>query len=329
MAARSLRGQLKRTLLAISAGAEAAARRAARDPNVSRALEAATALLDRALVPGAGAAGFYGAGYFSGAGNPEEGKRSGYASYTRASSNADALAWVLAHHFELRSTLDVGCARGFLVEALRELGCEASGCDFSEYAINTAARGARGALRWADLSRGLPYDAFAFELVTCFETLEHLPAEAAVRAVAELGRVSSRYVVATMPSFGPRAPLPSGWFGGKVRPERQPGLEALGAAFDGPVEAAALAVDSQGLPLEGHLTIASFRWWRRAFEACGLVHCPEVEVSIYGALTRFNLQGFLDFYVFRHPSAPEPVAAPEKQARAREVLRPQVARRTA
>ena len=40
--------------------------------------------------------------------------------------------------------LDVGCARGYLVEALRELGVDAHGCDVSRYAVEHAAPGALG-----------------------------------------------------------------------------------------------------------------------------------------------------------------------------------------
>ena len=53
-------------------------------------LERAWSVLDRVLSPAAEGSDFYGASYFSGAG--DEGKRSGYDSYTRSTSHADALA---------------------------------------------------------------------------------------------------------------------------------------------------------------------------------------------------------------------------------------------
>ena len=303
--------------------AEAGVRAAAKVRPVHHVLERAWSVLDRVLSPVAEGSDFYGASYFSGAG--DEGKRSGYESYTRSTSHADALALIVLQHLDAQTALDVGCARGFIVEALRDVGITASGCDFSEYAINTAARGARGHLRWGDLSSRLPWADHSFELVTCFETLEHLPPELAGRAVTELARLSGRYVVASIPSFGPRPPLPPGWFSGKVRDE--PRLVALGADYDGPVPPESLAVDSRGLPLEGHLTIASFAWWRRHFEAAGLKHCGAVESAMYESQKEFNLQGFFDFYVFRHPDAPEP--RPERAERARQVLRPVSSKRTA
>lgn len=316
---------LKARLKSWVQGAEAQLATTARFAPVKRVLERAAGVLDRVLTPQGDDASFYGASYFSGAGNDD--KRSGYDTYTRDTSHADALVSVLLQRIDARTALDVGCARGFVVEALRDVGIEASGCDFSEYAINTASRGARGHLRWGDLSKELPWAPKDFELVTCFETLEHLPPALAPQAVRELARLSSRYVLASIPSFGPRSPLPSGWFAGKVRGE--PRFSALGPEYDGPIPEDGLALDTRGQPLEGHLTIASFRWWRRHFEAAGLVHCGEAEVALYEALAAYNLQGFFDFYVFRHPSAPEPIPSAERIERARRVLRPRASKRTA
>ena len=50
----------------------------------------------------------------------------------------------------------MGCATGYLVEALRERGIDAQGCDLSAYAIDHAAPGAVGHVRLADLFAGLP-----------------------------------------------------------------------------------------------------------------------------------------------------------------------------
>ncbi len=285
-------------------------------------VETAATVLDQSLTPSDSAPGdFYGGSYFNAG---AKAGASGYGRYERSSSHADVLGTLLAAHFPLRKTLDVGCARGFVVEALVELGVDAMGCDFSEYAINTAARGARGRLRWADLSQRIPWDDGAFDLVTCFETLEHLPQELSEKAVAELARVSRGYVVASIPSFGPRPPLPAGWFDGKMRDgAAQEKYAALGAEYDGPIPVEDLAVDSNGSPLEGHITIASFRRWRGVFERAGLVRCEAVEEGIYEACKEFNLAGFFDFYVFAKKGVElRPVADEVIAQRAREILRP-------
>jgi SAM-dependent methyltransferase len=265
-----------------------------------RALDKVAAELDRVLTPATGGAGdFYGRRYFEGRKDAGDAKASGYADYSRESSHADVLAELLHRLVPAHTTLDVGCARGFLVEALGELGHDASGCDGSQYAVNTAARGARGRLRQVDLRDGLPYATGAFELVTAFETLEHLPPDAVPNAIRELARVSAGTVVVTIPSFGPRPPLPSGWLAGKLRGERSGHYDALGPEYDGPIPLEDLARDRDGNPLEGHLTIASFRWWRRQFEAAGLRPDLDLDARAWAGLEAHRLAGFLDWMTFR------------------------------
>ena len=75
----------------------------------------------------------------------------------------------------VQRTLDVGCAFGFFVEAQRELGLDASGVDVSQYALDRATLGAHGHVQYGNLLRRLPFGRGAFEGVTLFETLEHLP----------------------------------------------------------------------------------------------------------------------------------------------------------
>jgi SAM-dependent methyltransferase len=102
--------------------------------------------------------------------------------------------------FAPTSVLDVGCAKGFLVEALRNRGVQAWGIDVSEYAISEvddsvrqycAASGAE-----ADLPGGFPA---RFELVTCIETLEHLPDDTLQPAIANLCRWSDRILFSSTP----------------------------------------------------------------------------------------------------------------------------------
>jgi SAM-dependent methyltransferase len=146
----------------------------------------------------------YGASYFGSGRNPfDRMGLSGYERYDRDTSNANAAAYLVWRWFDARRVLDVGCATGFVVEALRELGIDAEGVDVSQFAVEQAAQGARGHVRQGDLCRRLPFPSRRFDVVTALETLEHLPPEAVPGALAELHRVSAGYVVATIPSFGP------------------------------------------------------------------------------------------------------------------------------
>ena len=163
----------------------------------------------------------YGGAYFGLGRDPTTREwRSGYERYDRQTSNADVAAYVLWRYVPATTALDVGCATGFVVEALREIGVDADGVDVSRYAIDHAAPGARHHIRWADISRGLPFSEGTFDLVTALETLEHLPPTAVPAAIAELARVARRWVVCTIPSFGPNANGPGGWFQVKVRDDR-------------------------------------------------------------------------------------------------------------
>ncbi|HEX2039535.1 MAG TPA: methyltransferase domain-containing protein [Acidimicrobiales bacterium] len=252
----------------------------------------------------------YGGSYFGEGRNPlDRMGLSGYERYDRHTSNADVAAYLVWRFFPVRRALDVGCALGYVVEALRELGVEAEGTDISQWAVDHAAPGARGHVFWGNLLHRLPVPDGRYDLVTALETLEHLPPDVIPAALRELRRVAKSYVVATIPSFGPNDHGPDGWFDVKVRPERLDHYRSLGPDYDGPVPYDDLFRDAQGEPVEGHLTIASFRWWTRQFEGAGFVRCGATERLIHPHLARFGLTKYWNLYVLRAPDAPEPTDA--------------------
>jgi SAM-dependent methyltransferase len=210
--------------------------------------------------------------------------------------------------FPVASSLDIGCATGFVVEALRELNVDACGVDISRYATTHPAAGARGHIRRADLRRGLPFRDRAFDIVTALETLEHLPPPDVPAAVAEIARVTRRWVLCTIPSFGPNPNGPGGWFQVKVRDDRVAHYESLGPGYAGPVPYVDLYRDARGLPIEGHLTVASFSWWALRFAEAGLVRCDRTERELHPELARLGLTKYWNVYVFRRPDVPAPAA---------------------
>ena len=83
----------------------------------------------------------YGPSYYGHGRDPSSrGGLSGYEQYTRATSNADVAAYLLWRFFPATRVLDAGCARGFVVEALRELDVDAEGVDASRWAVAHAPR---------------------------------------------------------------------------------------------------------------------------------------------------------------------------------------------
>jgi SAM-dependent methyltransferase len=247
----------------------------------------------------------YGASYYGRGRDPRSrGGGWGYGRYTRASSNADVAAYLLWRFLPSERVLDVGCAHGFLVEALRELGVEARGVDASRWAISHASGAARPFVRRANVSKHLPFAAKSFDVVSVLETLEHIPPGLVPHALDELRRVCRGWVIATIPSFGPNAGGPPGWLEGKVRDDRVAALYELGRDFDGPVAEKDLARDIHGELVEGHVTIASYRWWTEQFETAGFVRCPDVERRVHPHLARFGLTAAWCLYVFRTPDTP-------------------------
>ncbi len=249
----------------------------------------------------------YGASYYGRGRDPSSrGGLSGYEQYTRATSNADVAAYLLWRFFPASRVLDAGCAHGFVVEALREVGVDAEGVDASRFAIAHAPRVVSPYVRRADLTKRLPFPRDSFDVVTVLETLEHVPVARVPRALENLRRVCRGWVVATIPSFGPNAGGPPGWLEGKVREERTAELYSLGPDYDGPVAEEDLARDAQGHLVEGHVTIASYRWWTQQFEAAGFVRCLPIERQLHPHIARFGLTTAWCLYVFRLPSTPLP-----------------------
>lgn len=84
--------------------------------------------------------------------------------------------------------VDLGCAKGYLVQAFREAGAFAVGVDVSAYALPEAPDGVRGYLARSDLEHdGVPFRAGSFDLAISSEVLEHIAKPE--RLIADASRV--------------------------------------------------------------------------------------------------------------------------------------------
>lgn len=92
--------------------------------------------------------------------------------------------------------LDAGCAKGFLVEALREKGVEAYGVDISEYAIGAAHEQIRPFLRVQSLTEALDSK---FDLIISIEVLEHMPQKDALLAIERLCAATDDIIFSSSP----------------------------------------------------------------------------------------------------------------------------------
>jgi SAM-dependent methyltransferase len=123
-------------------------------------------------------------------------KKSNYTNYSwaRLGSYFQKTAKHIVDKFAPTSSLDVGCAKGFLVKALNELKVNTYGIDPSEYALAEAhpdiiERLAHG------MAQSLSIDDKAFDVVTCFDVLEHIPEKDVPQVLQEMFRVSKQWVI--------------------------------------------------------------------------------------------------------------------------------------
>lgn len=106
------------------------------------------------------------------------------------------IADAIVAQIQPRTVLDAGCAIGFLVEALRARDVEAFGFDVSEYAISRVPEELRPYCTVGSITDELDRD---YDLVVCIEVLEHLPAESAEAAVANLARHTNAVLFSSTP----------------------------------------------------------------------------------------------------------------------------------
>jgi SAM-dependent methyltransferase len=225
---------------------------------------------------------------------------SGYVHYTREESNQNVLAFLVAKYFSPKQVVEVGCGTGFLVEALRELDIDARGFEFNQYCVDNPAPGAAGHIAWGDITRGVTAPSRSADVVIAAEVCEHLPEKKIPDVFKEFMRISRGYVFLTIPSFGKNDTGIDGWYSGKVRDEVLEDYHAK-PDFLGPVPQKDLMLDSKGRPIEGHITIASYSWWREQARQAGLTRCEDLEVQINTDIARYNLLEGWDLYVFATP----------------------------
>ncbi|NLG80400.1 MAG: glycosyltransferase [Firmicutes bacterium] len=106
------------------------------------------------------------------------------------------VAQQITARFRPRSVLDVGCAMGFLVEALRDRGVEAEGIDISEYAISRVREDIRPYCRVQSILEPLNRD---YDLIVCIEVLEHLTPAEGTQAIANMCAHAPVVIISSTP----------------------------------------------------------------------------------------------------------------------------------
>ena len=186
----------------------------------------------------------FGSAYYAGSCGPIPYERNGHWLHFFSS-----MAEEIARSLRPRTVFDAGCAWGFLVESFWDRGIEARGVDISAYAIGKVRPDIAEYCSVASLTeqvKGGPFD-----LVTCIEVLEHMPANEARKAIENMTQATECILFSSTPDdftepthVNVRAPFD--WL--KLFAERQfhPDL-AFDASFVAP-HAMLLRRNADGLP---------------------------------------------------------------------------------
>lgn len=106
----------------------------------------------------------------------------------------------IVRDFAPKTVLDVGCAMGHLVVALRDRGVEAFGIDVSEYAISKVREDIRPFCRVASALEQLPQDLPQYyDLVVTIEVVEHLHEEDCELFINNICRHTDKIIFSSSP----------------------------------------------------------------------------------------------------------------------------------
>ena len=139
------------------------------------------------------ASGHYDAEYFTGEWRDEG---NNYSLETRRKIEAKN-PFLIKEVFQPKKVLDLGCGPGALMHLLWELGVDVEGIDFAESSVRLATPEVRGRIAVGQVTDPTLKPANAFDLVICREVLEHLTVLQVRQAVANMVRMSSRFIYVT------------------------------------------------------------------------------------------------------------------------------------
>ena len=104
-----------------------------------------------------------------------------------------------------KKALDVGCAYGFTTRILASLGYETCGVDISGYGTKQGKLLASSQFVVSDAQTNMPFTTETFDLVTCFDVLEHLPFPE--KAIVNMFNVCKGTIVCTTPNRKVEKPI--------------------------------------------------------------------------------------------------------------------------
>lgn len=107
-----------------------------------------------------------------------------------------AIAERLVNDLSPETMLDAGCAKGFLVECLRNKGVKAFGIDISDYAINSAHESIKEYCKVASIADPLESQ---YDVIISIEVVEHMEKSESELAIANLCKHTDKILFSSSP----------------------------------------------------------------------------------------------------------------------------------
>jgi SAM-dependent methyltransferase len=139
------------------------------------------------------ASGHYDSQYFTGEWRAEG---NNYSLETRRQIEARN-PFLIKEVFQPGKALDLGCGPGALMHLLWELGVDVEGIDFAESSRQLATPQVRDRIMVGQVTDPTLKPAAAYDLVICREVLEHLTVLQVKQAVANMARLTSKFIYVT------------------------------------------------------------------------------------------------------------------------------------
>lgn len=185
-----------------------------------------------------------------------------------------AMAEILVNVLNPKKHVDIGCGIGLLVLSMRERNIQSFGVDFSEELINQADTAIR---KYVQVCTGEEFiEGYEFrdtDLITYMEVFEHLPISSIEKTLQAIKKHYTGKLFLSIPSFGIDPLFKTGT---KVTQGGQCWLANM--EENRPFENIIL---ENGFPHNGHITLASYRWWTDFFLYNGFSRNRDIESKMH------------------------------------------------